>query len=419
MASPPTQRGNLPGDLTSFVGRRRELLEVRRLVGQVQLATLTGFGGVGKTRLALRAAASSVRAFRDGVWLVDLSPLRDPGLVPEAVAAAVGVRDGGSQRGLIEVLRRKQMLVVLDNCEHLADACPALAEELLRNAPDVKILATSRQALGVPGERVFAVAPLPTPEPARLSASALATNDAVALLVERAQAMDPTFAVTDDNAEAIATLVRRLDGIPLALELAAARLRMLTPEQILRRFDDRYRLLSTASPTVSRRQQSLQAMIDWSFELCAPAERRLWARLSVFPGDFDIDAAEAICADDELPAEQVLHTLSGLVDKSVVGTARHGTVVRYRLLETLRASRAVGRAAVGAAASRSLPLPGGTGLGGMVRPCTDRPDAVAAAGVREPAGRAGILSQSAGRGGCRAGNGPRAELVLDRHRVRR
>jgi predicted ATPase/DNA-binding CsgD family transcriptional regulator len=341
MASPTTRRGNLPGDLTSFVGRRRELAEVRRLVGQVQLATLTGFGGVGKTRLALRAAASSGRAFRDGVWLVDLSPLRDPGLVPETVAAALGLRDeaaGRSQGGLAEVLRGKQLLVVLDNCEHLADACAKLAEELLRRARDVKILATSRQALGVPGERVFAVPPLPTPDPARpaLSPSSLAAYDAVTLLVDRAQAMDPTFAVTADNIDAIATLVRRLDGIPLALELAAARLRMLAPDQLLRRFDDRYRLLSTAGRTAGHRQESLQAMIDWSFDLCDPAERHLWARLSVFPGDFDIEAVEAICADDELPGEQVLHTLSGLVDKSVVATARQDTVVRYRLLETLR-----------------------------------------------------------------------------------
>jgi non-specific serine/threonine protein kinase len=341
MVSPATERGNLPGELTSFVGRRRETADVRRLVGQVHLVTLTGFGGVGKTRLALHVAASSRRAFRDGVWLVDLAPLRDPGLVPEAVAAAVGMRDeslGCSQSKLVEFLRGKQLLLVLDNCEHLADSCAVLAEELLRRAPGLKILATSRQSLGVSGERIFAVPPLPTPDPATPvpSASLLTSYDAVALLMERAQAVDPSFTVADDNAETVARLAQRLDGIPLALELVAARLRVLTPEQILQRFDDRYRLLSAATRTASPRQESLQALIDWSFNLCDAAERQLWARLSVFPGDFDIEAAEVICGGDGLPSEQVLSTLSGLVDKSIVGTARHSATVRYRLLETLR-----------------------------------------------------------------------------------
>jgi predicted ATPase/DNA-binding CsgD family transcriptional regulator len=327
--------------LTSFVGRRLEIADVRRLVGQVQLVTLTGFGGVGKTRLALRAAALSGRVFRDGVWLVDLAPLRDPGLVPEAVAAAVGMRDesvGWSPSKLVDFLRGKQLLLVMDNCEHLVDSCATLAEELLRRAPELKILATSRQSLGVPGERTFAVPPLPTPDPAGpvLSASVLTSYDAVALLVERAQAVDPSFTVTDDNAETVARLAQRLDGIPLALELVAARLRVLTPEQILQRFDDRYRLLSAATRTASPRQESLQALIDWSFNLCDAGERQLWARLSVFPGDFDIEAAEVVCEGDGLPSEQILRALSGLVDKSILGTARDGSTVRYRLLETLR-----------------------------------------------------------------------------------
>lgn len=335
------RRGNLPFDLTSFVGRRRESGEVRRLLHQSRLVTLTGFGGVGKTRLALRVASDLERGHRDGVWLVDLAPLRDPGLVAQAVVAALRIRETKntwSLTALAEYLRDRQTLLILDNCEHLLDSCAALADALLRGAPKLTILATSRQQLGVEGEHIFAVPPLPTPD-ARgpiPPAEALTRYDAVALLVERGQATEPSFTITPDNAEAVTRLTQRLEGVPLALELAAARLRVLSPQQILDRLDDRYTLLTSASRTVSPRQESLQALIDWSFDLCTEHERLLWARLSVFPRDFDIDAAEEICADDELPSDHVLRALSGLVDKSIVVTETIGNGKRHRLPETLR-----------------------------------------------------------------------------------
>lgn len=333
--------GNLPFDLTSFVGRRGESAEVRRLLQQSRLVTLTGFGGVGKTRLALRVAAELERAHRDGCWLVDLAPLHDPALVPQTVVAALGMRDTKNTRTaktLAADLHDRRMLLILDNCEHLLDPCAQLAEAVLRSAPQLTILATSRQPLGVTGEHIFPVPPLPTPDPHHPipPAQALTRYDAVALLVERAQAAEPSFTITPGNAEAITRLTQRLEGVPLALELAAARLRVLSPQQILDRLDDRYTLLTSSSRTVNPRQESLQALIDWSFDLCTPHERTLWARLSVFPRDFDVDAAEDICADDHLPREHVLRALSGLVDKSIVVTETNTAGKRHRLPETLR-----------------------------------------------------------------------------------
>jgi predicted ATPase/DNA-binding CsgD family transcriptional regulator len=328
-------------DLTSFIGRHREIAAVQQLLRSSRLVTLTGIGGVGKTRLALRVAAQMERVYADGVWLVELAPLQDPELVPQAVVAALGMRDATSTRPLValaEFLGHRQTLLVLDNCEHLIDASAALADTLLRRAPELRILVTSRQPLGVPGEHIFAVQPLPTPDPdgPLPPAEALARYDAVALLFERAQAAEPSFAITPDNAEAVTRLVQRLEGVPLALELAAARLRVLTPPEILDRLDDRYELLTSTARTVSPRQQSLQALIDWSFDLCTEQERLLWARLSVFPRDFVIDAAEEICADDELPRERILFALSGLVDKSIVVAEERGAGKRHRLPETLR-----------------------------------------------------------------------------------
>jgi predicted ATPase/DNA-binding NarL/FixJ family response regulator len=338
-----TRCGNLPSDLTSFVGRRRELAEVRRLLGESRLVTLTGIGGVGKTRLALRAAAELDRRFPDGVWLVDLAPLRDPALVAQTVAAELGIRDE-STRWSVTVLAHyvsdRHLLLLLDNCEHLLDPCAVLADTLLRAARRLRVLVTSRQPLGVPGECTFIVPPLSVPDPDRSSPptpEALGQAEAVRLLVERASAVAPQFAIAEDNAEAVTRLVQRLDGIPLALELAAARLRVLSPQQIVDRLDDRYRLLSSGARTARPQQQSLQALIDWSFSLCSAAERTLWARLSVFPRDFDVDAAEEICSGDGLAREGVLDALAGLVDKSVLLVERQGPRVRYRLLETLRA----------------------------------------------------------------------------------
>lgn len=333
-----TRQGNLPADLTSFVGRRRELGEIRRLLSVSRLVTLTGVGGVGKTRLALRAAAEQRRAF-DAVWLVDLSTLADPALVAEAVAATMGVRDepGCPVDTLERVLASQRTLLVLDNCEHLCDACAALADRLLRAAPELRILATSRQSLGIIGEHQMKVAPLAVPEPDRaLTPRLLELYDGVSLLTERAAAVVPGFTVTEDNKAAVADLCRQLDGIPLAIELAAVRLRALSVTALVERLRDRYRLLTGGSRTAVPRQQTLHALVDWSFQLLPEAERTLWLRLSVFPAHFDLDAVETVCAGDGIEREDVLDLLDALLDKSLLLREEHEGAVRYRMLDTLR-----------------------------------------------------------------------------------
>jgi predicted ATPase/DNA-binding NarL/FixJ family response regulator len=333
--------GNLPGDLTSFVGRRGELATAKRLLGESRLVTLTGAGGVGKTRLALRLASQLERAFADGVWLVDLATLSDPGLVAQRVASALGLRDDSNRWSvavLTEYVVDRHLLLLMDNCEHVLDPSAVLAETLLRGAPELRILVTSRQPLGVPGEQVLTVPPLSVPDADQppTSPDVLAQYDAVALFVERARACAPSFSLTADNMAAVSQLVSRLDGIPLALELAAARVRVLSPEQILSRLDDRHRLLTSASRSGLPHQRSLRALIDWSFDLCTHSERALWARLSVFPRDLDLEAAEEVCAGDGLAPESVLDALAGLVDKSILIAEATGGRVRYRLPETLR-----------------------------------------------------------------------------------
>ncbi|HEX4660336.1 MAG TPA: LuxR C-terminal-related transcriptional regulator [Streptosporangiaceae bacterium] len=326
--------GNLPAELTSFVGRRGELAEVKRLLAGSRLVTLTGVGGVGKTRLALRAAAGLRRAFRDGVWLVQLDQLRDPALVAQAVAGALDVQDRAGYApaaSLAEFLARRQLLLVLDNCEHLVDAAAKLAEQLLRAAAGLRVLATSREALNIDGEMVLPVPPLPVPE-----AGQPLTAAAVRFFAERAAQAVPGFAVTEANMAAVAEICRRLEGLPLALELAAARLPVLSPEQIDARLGDRLGLLTRGSRTRPARQQTLRASIEWSYELCSQAERLLWARLSVFAGGFELDAAESICADHRLADGEVLELLAALADKSILIAAHGKGVVRYRLLETLR-----------------------------------------------------------------------------------
>jgi predicted ATPase/DNA-binding CsgD family transcriptional regulator len=335
------RRGNLPDELTSFVGRRAELKAVRPLLGESRLVTLTGFGGVGKTRLALRVGEGLERVYRDGVWLVDLAPLRDPGLVAATVAASLGLRDesaGSWMELLTDYLQDRELLLVMDNCEHLLDPCAVLVETLLRSAPGLRILATSRQALGVPGEHTFPVRPLRVPAGDGMPATtdAVAQYDAMVLLVDRARVVAPQFSITDVNVAAVAQLVNRLEGIPLALELAAARLRVLSPQQVLERLDDRFNLLSGGARTAPPHQQSLRALIDWSFDLCSIEERLLWARLSEFPSDLEVDAAEDICSGDGLAREAILDALTGLVEKSIVVTDPNSLHVRYRLLDTLR-----------------------------------------------------------------------------------
>jgi predicted ATPase/class 3 adenylate cyclase len=332
---------NLPLQLTSFVGREQELAEFRRLLATTRLLTLTGAGGCGKTRLALQVAADLVERYPDGVWLVDLAPLTEPDLVPQAVASAVGVRDQPGEplaTTLLTVLWRKHVLLVLDNCEHLLDACATLAEALLQGCPGVRILATSRELLGVAGETAWRVPSLSTPDPAHLpAANQLLGYAAVRLLVERARQVQPTFAVTEHNAPALAQICRRLDGIPLALELAAARATALSAEQIAARLDDRFRLLTGGRRTALRRQQTLAAAIDWSHDLLAEPERILFRRLSVFAGGWTLAAAEAVGADEGIEAWEVLDLLTRLVEKSlVVAEASHDGETRYRLLETVR-----------------------------------------------------------------------------------
>ncbi|TQS24790.1 AAA family ATPase [Microbispora sp. KK1-11] len=325
--------------MTSFVGRRRELAEIRRLLSVSRLVTLTGVGGVGKTRLALRAAAEQRRAF-DSVWLVDLSTVTDPALVAETVAATMGVRDESAAcpvDGLEHVLSSQRTLLVLDNCEHLRDACAVLADRLLRAAPELRILATSRQSLGITGEHQMKISPLPVPEPDRpLSRRSLELYDGISLLTERAAAVLPGFTVTEDNQAAVAELCRQLDGIPLAIELAAVRLRALSVSALVERLRDRYRLLTGGSSTAVPRQQTLHALVDWSFQLLPGAERTLWTRLSIFPSHFDLDAVEAVCTDGGIERDDVLDLLDALLDKSLLLREEHSGTVRYRMLDTLR-----------------------------------------------------------------------------------
>jgi non-specific serine/threonine protein kinase len=333
-------KGNLSAELTSFVGRRDEMAEVKRLLADYRLVTLTGIGGVGKTRLALRAAGGLARGFPDGVWLVQLDQLRDEALVAQAVASALGVQDRASASPavvLANYLADRRLLLVLDNCEHLVDAAAKLTDQLLRAAPDLQVLATSREALNVAAETVLPVPPLAAPKAGHpLTLAQAGLFPAVRLFAERAAQAVPGFAVTEANQAAVAGICQRLEGLPLALELAAAQLRVLSPEQIDERLADRLGLLTRGSRAHPARQQTLRASVEWSYELCSPAERLLWARLSVFAGGCELDAVEGICADHRLAAGEVLGLLAALADKSIL-IAEHGDgVVRYRLPETLR-----------------------------------------------------------------------------------
>jgi len=333
-------RNNLPADVTSFIGRRRELGKARKLLQHVRLITFTGLGGVGKTRLALRAAAEVRRAFPDGVWFVELASLRDDGLISQSVAAVLGFVEpstASSMTALCDLIGDRQMLIVLDNCEHLIDGSALLADTLLRRCSNVKVVATSRQPLRISGEHVLEVEPLETPAATpQISVQNLSLNDAVTLFVERVAAIQPGFVLEEDNAATVASICRRLDGIPLALELGAGRLRALSPSELLTRLDSRYEVLVGGSRAALPRQQTLRALIDWSFSLCTRDEKLLWARLSMFADGFTLASAEQVCSDDKLPASAILITIEGLVEKSIVSPVRDLDRVRYRLAETLR-----------------------------------------------------------------------------------
>lgn len=335
MSRLPTAQSSLPIQLTRFVGREREIAEVRQLLESCRLLTVTGAGGSGKTRLVIEAAS---RYPGEIVW-VDLAPLLEPELVPEHVAAALGVRQEGmvaTSAVILAALRDRQLLLVLDNCEHLVEAASGLADVLLRGCPDVQILATSREALGVGGEVAWLLPLLSLPAADAAEASALAGSEAVDLFVARARDVLPSFAPDDVNAGAVARICRRLDGLPLAIELAAARVTVLAPDQIAARLSDRFTLLSSRSRSVLSRHRTLQEVIGWSYNLLTGLEQELLQRLSVFAGGFSLDAVEEVCGGDGIEAEAAIDLIAALVAKSLVTVETGRREARYRLLETVQ-----------------------------------------------------------------------------------
>jgi predicted ATPase/DNA-binding SARP family transcriptional activator len=338
-ASHAAARPLLPVHLTSFVGREREIDTVSALLGSSRLLTLTGAGGSGKTRLAGEVASRAAEGVEDVGW-VELAPLAQAGLLPQFVATALGLgeeRPDSAVRTILAFLANRPFLLVLDNCEHLVEACAVLTEMLLRACPELRVLATGREPLGVPGERAWLVPGLSLPgAEAEGRAADVEDAEAVRLFVERARDAVPGFALSDANAAAVAQVCRRLDGIPLAIELAAARAKVLAPEQIARRLDDVFALLASGARTVLPRHRTLRAVIDWSYEMLSEEERLLLQRLSVFAGGFSLEAAERVCADGRIARAEVLELLAMLVDRSLVTMQEVEEVARYRLLETVR-----------------------------------------------------------------------------------
>ena len=331
---------NLPMDLTSFVGRDAEVRELVQLLNEARLLTLTGVGGVGKTRLALQVAARAIDHYRDGVWLVELGALSDPELIAKQVAVAMSVQEQANRpiaETLLEVASTKVVLLVLDNCEHLIKGVAVLAEELLRSCPGVRLLTTSREPLGVSGETVWTLQPMSVPsldiepEPDRLGAV-----ESIDLFVDRARLTDREFSLNKDNAAACAEICRRLDGMPLAIELAAARVSALSPHQIAERLDDRFALLVKGARTALPRQQTLRGAIDWSYELLTPEEQRMFRCLSVFRGGFTLEAVQALWSDGDKSDQEALELLTHLVDKSLVAITSRAETRRFGLLGTIR-----------------------------------------------------------------------------------
>jgi predicted ATPase/DNA-binding SARP family transcriptional activator/DNA-binding CsgD family transcriptional regulator len=345
------RRHNLPGARTKFIGREQEMLEIKRLLSMTRLLTLTGAGGSGKTRLALEIARDLVGAYPDGVWLAELAPLSDPELVPNAVATALGVHEqpGRSlEDALADFLRPKQMLLVLDNCEHLIEACAELLDKLLNSCERLRVLATSREALGIAGEVNWLVPSLSVPDTDRvLTVPSLTRYESVRLFVDRARSRLPTFELTPENTGAVAEVCCRLDGIPLAIELATARMSALAVDQIAERLEDSLGLLTTGSRTAATRQRTLKATLEWSYELLNGPEQELFRRLSVFAGGWTLEAAEEVCSgigqrevrvsNPPIPNPPLLDLLGRLVDKSlVVAEAGGDGALRYRMLEPVR-----------------------------------------------------------------------------------
>jgi predicted ATPase/class 3 adenylate cyclase len=330
--------GNLPLPVSSFIGRERELEQITAALGRARVVTLTGAGGVGKTRLALQAAAQVAPRFADGAWLAELAPLRDVAGVDDGIAAVFSLtaRAGQDTRDVLaEFLHGKQLLLVLDNCEHLLEGAAALARALARSCEQLVILATSREGLGIEGERLLPVPPLGVPE-ADAGLAAITGAEAVQLFAERAVAAKPGFQVTGQNAAAVSGVVRRLDGIALAVELAAARVGAMTPAELARRLERSFAVLATGRRGAGARHQTLRATIDWSFQLLAGPEQALLARLAVFAGGATLEAAEAVCGGDGTDLDAVFELLAALVARSLVVAEEHGSQTRYRLLETIR-----------------------------------------------------------------------------------
>jgi predicted ATPase len=341
---------NLPVQLTSFIGREREIADVKRLLYSSHLITLTGANGTGKTRLAIQIANSVSESFADGVWLVDLAPLREPALVPQLTAEALGLRPIPDQpllETLLKFVQPKQLLLILDNCEHLNEACAQIAQELLSQAPALRILATSSVALAIAGETIYLVSGLDSPvfggEPMRHGQShpdlqELMRYDAIRLFVERARSTSPNFNLTSENAWSTIETCRRLDGLPLALELASARVNVLTVQEIVTRLNDRFALLTSSQRRgIEPRHYTLRAAIDWSYALLPMDEQILLRRLAVFEAGCTLDTAEAICTGEEIGERSTLDRISSLVSKSLVVADTIGrTQARYRLLETIR-----------------------------------------------------------------------------------
>ncbi|MFT3896018.1 MAG: adenylate/guanylate cyclase domain-containing protein [Anaerolineales bacterium] len=330
---------NLPAQLTSFIGREKEIEEIKGLLAANRMVTLTGSGGAGKTRLSLQVGTQGLNQFSNGVWLLELAPITDPALVPQALLSIFNLRESSHRsidEVLIEYLRTRNILLVLDNCEHLIEASAQLSERLLQACPHLKILASSREALGIAGEIAYHVPSLQAPNPADLPPlDQLEKMDSIRLFMDRARTSKPDISLTKDNASFIAQICFRLDGIPLAIELAASRVKVLTPEQIASRLDDRFRLLTGGSRTALPRQQTLRAMIDWSYSLLSDDEKTLFRRLAVFVGGWTLEAAESVCGK-EGSGFDVMELLTRLVDKSLVVITESELGMRYHRLETIR-----------------------------------------------------------------------------------
>jgi predicted ATPase/class 3 adenylate cyclase len=334
---------NLPSQLTSFIGREEEISEIREALGSHRLVTLTGSGGTGKTRLSLEVAAAEIERFPDGVWFIELAPLVDPDLIPITILSVMHLSEQAGKTALKvleEQINSKKMLFILDNCEHLIQGSAAISHTLLITLPNLQILASSREAMGIQGELSWHVPSLRMPDSKGIiQAEQLSQYEAVRLFIDRATLIQPYFVITNENAPAVAQICDQLDGIPLAIELAAARLKMLSPEQIAARLDDRFRLLTSGSRTVLPRQQTLRAMIDWSYALLDKKEATLFRRLAVFSSGCTLEAVEHICVDTDystLLQEEILDLLAHLVDKSLVNTKENGNTIRYSMLESTR-----------------------------------------------------------------------------------